>query len=556
MGAVWHDVVTPAELPAVTLISLIDNDVRLYSTAGDGGVGAALQGARFATFIDGAGKTRDQMSPAPGDKWKVANSGLWHSTSGLTFTLVSTVQRTAVWGAASNAVWFVGPAGAATFYNGSTFAQRTTGTLADLLSLSGSSGSDVWAVGSGGTIVHFDGTSWVTVPSGVTTTLNAVWVASATDAWAVGDLGVVLRFNGTQWVRVPVPTVFNLTDVAGSAADNVWLVGSGGTRFHFDGTRLESVPAAPSINFLSVAVSATEVWVGDASGGVSRRAVVEWAPVPVHPGALYAAWYRSASDVWVGGVGGVRHFDGCQWSAPELTSMTVRAIKGTSATDVWAVGDSGKAARFDGVSWSMVTTPTTVTLNAVAPTSTSEVWVAGNSGTLLRWSGTSFSTVALALTESLVDLDAFAPNDVVLTAQTIRRRWNGVSWVQFGLTGLDIAQSTWGPSRAELWSVGIGATDYTAASYSDGATLTRFSLPTNGNYAVVTVWGQSSNDLWAAGFGLWHRTTDWVEVVLPSRKSINEIDGVTGVGAVAVTSAGEVLWYRQSAPVPPAAKNQ
>ena len=56
---------------------------------------------------------------------------------------------------------------------------------------------------------------------------------------------------------------------------------------------------------------------------------------------VYGLWGSSANDVWaVGQFGLIEHWDGSGWSTvPSGKSENLKAVWGSSANDVWAVGD-------------------------------------------------------------------------------------------------------------------------------------------------------------------------------------------------------------------------
>jgi hypothetical protein len=112
----------------------------------------------------------------------------------------------------------------------------------------GSSGSDVFAVGDGGTIRHYNGTIWDTSPSGTTGILNGVWGSSSTDVngfandvFAVGDTGTILRYNGSAWSSMTSGTTNILIGVWGTANNNVFAVGLGNTILRYNGSSWSSM---------------------------------------------------------------------------------------------------------------------------------------------------------------------------------------------------------------------------------------------------------------------------------------------------------------------------
>src|SRR5690606_29021360 len=63
----------------------------------------------------------------------------------------------------------------------------------------------------------------------------------------------------------------------------------------------------------------------------------------------------------------------------------MRGLPGTER--LWAVGDDGRVAAFDGTLWGVQQTPTGSSLRGVWPASPSEVWAAGDAGAVVRFDG-------------------------------------------------------------------------------------------------------------------------------------------------------------------------
>src|SRR5882757_6161951 len=74
---------------------------------------------------------------------------------------------------------------------------------------------------------------------------------------------------------------------------------------------------------------------------------------------LNGVWGTSASNVWAVGDGTILHYDGATW-APVAggSGDALFGIWGSSASDVWAVGNDGGQTpvilHYDGASWSSV----------------------------------------------------------------------------------------------------------------------------------------------------------------------------------------------------------
>jgi hypothetical protein len=284
-----------------------------------------------------------------------------------------------------------------------------------------SEASNVWAVGvvyppSGGTlhglVLRYDGMAWRSVPrTGLPgdETLRGVDAVSATDVWVVGDQragigrsdAMAVHWNGTTWTREPTPNgnpggVNSLSGVA-AAGGTVWAVGTyadpsssinrrklilqraGGS------WRVSAAPTVATYERLT-AVDATgpaDAWaVGSASSDIQSA--------PLVPLAL--------------------RWNGTGWASMMLPAPGGTALTGVDArtpSDVWAVGSSSDAAgpqpyvaRFDGMSWRRVVTPTIAgggeltDVVALSPSAVVAVGRANGAPLVLRWNGTSWTREA------------------------------------------------------------------------------------------------------------------------------------------------------------------
>lgn len=119
----------------------------------------------------------------------------------------------------------------------------------------------------------------------------------------------------------------------------------------------------------------------------------------------------SANDVWaVGRFNRIEHWDGMSWSVvPSPSGGTPYGVAAVAANDVWAVGccRSGNTTlieHWDGISWSVVPNPNPGSVNylyGVEVVSGTDVWAVGFYGPLSgathtlveHWDGTSWSVV-------------------------------------------------------------------------------------------------------------------------------------------------------------------
>ena len=73
------------------------------------------------------------------------------------------------------------------------------------------------------------------------------------------------------------------------------------------------------------------------------------------------------------------------WASPLPQGNAYLSVWANSATDAWAVGPVGTIARYNGTSWSVVSSGVTTTLRSVWGSSPSDRWAVGDGGTILHY---------------------------------------------------------------------------------------------------------------------------------------------------------------------------
>jgi hypothetical protein len=331
-------------------------------------------------------------------------------------------------------------------------------------------------------------------PTGQNATFTGVATVSDSDAWAVGyrsgaaftNVGakvLIDNWNGTAWSQVAVPATPGntalLLGVSASSATDAWAVGRTQLNksdfepvaLHWNGTAWSVSPGfATAISIISgaSAVGVADISAGDAYaiGNSAATAVgslahwngTAWSPVtlplPAHANSnttLNAISADGPDDVWIVGTfldsaNGQNetfseHFNGTAWSVvpmPLVNSSNINAffqfngIKANSASDVWAVGDSGVVdvpgsktliEHFNGTAWSIVPSPSPGSIAILSGVTTSSaansVWAVGAdtpAGTTARqtltlnWNGTTWNVVASPNTDSTDGVGAVATN--------------------------------------------------------------------------------------------------------------------------------------------------
>jgi len=306
-----------------------------------------------------------------------------------------------------------------------------------LNSVWGSSKSDVWVVGSRGSVVHFDGSAWTPVPIDNKSTFFSVWGSGPNDIWAVSDTMTIMRSDGFKdgkvtWTRLPplggAPSLETATTV---------MFGFGPTDF-----RIGTYPKNDRSN--------------QTSGNmlVKNPGVLEEGKSPLMRvgglnGTVTGIWGSSPEDVWIlvdnrrtnsnpgtpieagktlhgrpAVAGADTKGDTLAWTAVDSQATVVlRGIWGSSADDVWAVGDHGTIRHIypNDRRWQVVDSPTTENLRAIWGTGPKDIWIVGDAGTILHWDGFELEPATTQLPKgkepNLYGIWGSGPNDVWIVGE-------------------------------------------------------------------------------------------------------------------------------------------
>jgi hypothetical protein len=308
------------------------------------------------------------------------------------------------------------------------------GALDILTAVWGSGKNDVWAVGSGGSVLHYDGAAWKRSPTRVISTFFGVWGSGPNDVWAVSDTQVLLHSDGWKdgqatWTSFPtsVPTASTKLTLA------IWGFGPEDIRIGAETFRDQSY--RPGNTLLK-----------------TRGGELAWNPLFERSGTVLGIWGSSPTDVWmvVDNSEAVSHERGqtlhgtargedaasggdpLVWTAVDSQStVTLRAVWGSSASDVWSVGDFGTIRHLTPADtrWQPIASPTTARLRALWGSGPNDIWVVGDVGTILHWDGSTFeaSTAQLPIgtKPDLWGVWGSGPNDVWIVGDGIALHYTG-----------------------------------------------------------------------------------------------------------------------------------
>jgi hypothetical protein len=243
-------------------------------------------------------------------------------------------------------------------------------------------------------------------------------------------------------------------------------------------------------------------------GAVASADIAGCAPIALPPGVdLDGIWIGPAGEVWVAGAGGIvgrRTPDAAggvwSWCQPG-SSSNLRAIWGAAGNDVWAVGDAATILRWNGATWTTVTSvgsPPVGNLwdvwgEASTVTLPHPVWIVGDAGAVRSFDGFVWH-VADAPAQYTLNSVWGSPSGVLRVsgsnprppvanvpgqdAVVLRRNADG-SWAREAVFSQDhggaLFASIRGDSDTDIWASGVrnpsgAAISYATAAHFDGAT--------------------------------------------------------------------------------------
>jgi hypothetical protein len=230
---------------------------------------------------------------------------------------------------------------------------------------------------------------------------------------------------------------------------------------------------------------------------------------------------------------------GPEWLKADLPSSAgLSGIFGTSANDVWIVGEAGALLHYDGTGWTKVDSGVPASLSSVWASGPDDLWVAGESGALLRGNGQRFEKlVSPAPTGRGARVWGLGPSDVYLMTSTQTFWSDGTSFHEMKFSAksqYDSPRSVEidhfsGNQLTGLWAI-IDGKVYRGT----GGALSEVEIGTTGSWEIVIA--ASANDVWlfSETKALRFDGTRWHPVELP--------EWFTYLGLRAGFAVGADLW--------------
>lgn len=260
----------------------------------------------------------------------VGNEGLsmQRTTSGWTIRSGYPLYE-AMWAGGPDLIVAGGTRGAIDVFDGTRWsASRPIGEQHSIRAVWGAARDAIFAVGPFATMLRYNGLQWQQMNVPTTAWIHGVWGVSRDSVWAVTSSGEIMFYNGSQWA-LTFRTGGQLLDIHGRDARNIVAVGDGGRIWRFDGRSWQREESNTDVQLRAVFVGPTRTFAASGSQLFEYRGGEWLAPVTV-PGSNFT-WLAGTgdADVYAGGCGAqTRRFDGSTWTAEVPTTLTQCTFSG------------------------------------------------------------------------------------------------------------------------------------------------------------------------------------------------------------------------------------
>lgn len=208
-----------------------------------------------------------------------------------------------------------------------------------------------------------------------------------------------------EWIN-PYPSGNTVTGAWADTRDNLFVVGEAGNSFVREKSgEVTTLKADNDFWFSSVWGSSEGVFAAGYRGLVARfnEDTATWESMETgNTNDLNSIWGSSAENIYaVGDRGTIIRYDGTRWQQIKTGSDDLLfGIWGSSASDIIAVGGRGKVLRFDGTSWNIITGLKKVHFVGVWGNRRDNVYIYGDRGTVIHFNGEQWKDISLSLENS------------------------------------------------------------------------------------------------------------------------------------------------------------
>ncbi|WP_207689828.1 hypothetical protein [Desulfonema limicola] len=262
-------------------------------------------------------------------------------------------------------------------------------------------------------------------------------------------------------------------------------------------------------------------------------------PVPTGLENYYGVWGSSASDVFVvGDIGTIMHYDGSTWQRMESgTDRILYKVWGTSPTDVFAVGSDGVILHYDGTRWTPMKSGTDVLFRGLWGSSGSDVFAVGDRGTILHYDGSTWKSMIINAERIITGVWGNSGTDVfAVAADNAILHYDGKGWTDMYYADLSLGH-VWGTSRTDVFAAGTGG-----VLHYDGR---KWAPMENNESSIRYIWGSSGKNIITVGESdiMHYDETAWSAADISVECEFRAVWGSSASDVYAVGLSGMILHY-------------
>lgn len=200
-----------------------------------------------------------------------------------------------------------------------------------------------------GKVAYWNGSEWANISTGTGLRVVSLYAADSDNVLAGRISGYIARFDDGAFgshVLSGQEGNFTVWKIAGSGTDNIWATGPNGSVLHSinSGTTWTSVSTGPSFTGAIVpqfSLSATQNWFR-AGNDLLFYDGTDFSLLNTFGSQINGVYALSENQVWVVGNSGLAsYYNGIEWQNLDLGSADWRGISGVGS-DIWVVGGNGQ----------------------------------------------------------------------------------------------------------------------------------------------------------------------------------------------------------------------
>ncbi|NQU16445.1 MAG: hypothetical protein HQ564_00140 [Candidatus Saganbacteria bacterium] len=337
--------------------------------------------------------------------------------------------------------------------------------------------------------------------------IYAIHGTSANNIFAVGEGGNLLKYDGSDWLLIETATSEAFYRLWSPSPDVVYLLGSDRyiKKYSNGNLSIEYTDPDPTQHLATITgFSDSDIYVGGI-GAMYHYDGTSWSTMEIDTDAyIFGLWGTDSNNLYAVDLDGAIHFyNGSSWVKQAELVARFNSVHGTATNDVYAVSLAGDYMlyHYDGTTWAGIDNsllPGGSALYEVWGSASDDIYVVGDKGRIIHYNGTSWEQIFdIPAREYQAVWGTSASNVLIAGENGILLRKNGSSWTEELGEYRGFFDGIYGTSSTNMYFGGYVLKSGSAANamHYDGSTLTP--VETGSVYDIRGFWGDGSNRFFA-----------------------------------------------------------